>query len=148
MEKNKKKKGKTDGRRPFFPFSDVQTRHTRHIWVETVKYAPIFYPRYRMKPDAYRQYYQENREKILEANKERRRIKRQDETQRLRLREQERVAHYQRRAKDIKDAFLECAERAEGEWKTVYQKLATLHNLGSITAKQFEFLLTLRSAEE
>jgi hypothetical protein len=102
------------------------------------------------KGESYRIYYLKNRERILEANKERgkeAREKRREasEEDKEKQRNKDRIAFYQRRAKHIKDALLLRASEVEGAWKTVYETLATARNLADITKKQMDFLLTLRS---
>ena len=101
------------------------------------------------KGEAYRAYYVANRERILETNKTRAREKRQEATeeQQREKREKDRTAYHERKAKQIKEAFLTRVGEVEGDWKIVYQKLATLHNLGDISKKHFEFLLRLRAEE-
>lgn len=101
------------------------------------------------KGEAYRAYYMANRERILETNKTRAREKRQEATeeQQRERREKDRTAYYERKAKQIKEAFLTRAKEVDSEWKVVYEKLATLQNLATISKKQFDFLLTLRAVE-
>lgn len=101
------------------------------------------------KGEAYRAYYVANRERILETNKTRAREKRQEATeeQQRERREKDRTAYHERKAKQIKEAFLTRAREVDSEWKVVYEKLATLQNLATISKKQFDFLLTLRAVE-
>jgi hypothetical protein len=101
------------------------------------------------KGEAYRAYYVANRERILETNKTRAREKRQEATeeQQRETREKDRTAYHERKAKQIKEAFLTRAKEVGSEWKGVYEKLATLQNLATISKKQFDFLLTLRAVE-
>ena len=102
-----------------------------------------------MKGEAYRAYYLANRDKILEANKERSREYREkrrnasEEEQEVR-RNKDRILFYQRRAKQIKDALLQRASEVEGDWRIVYRTLATVRNLADIPKKQMDFLLTMR----
>jgi len=101
------------------------------------------------KGEAYRAYYVANRERILETNKTRAREKRQEATeeQQRETREKDRTAYHERKAKQIKEAFLTRAKEVGSEWKVVYEKLSTLQNLATISKKQFDFLLTLRAVE-
>jgi hypothetical protein len=101
------------------------------------------------KGEAYRAYYVANRDRILETNKTRAREKRQGATeeQQRERREKDRIAYHERKAKQIKDAFLTRMGEVEGDWKIVYQKLSELQNLADISKKQFDFLLTLRAVE-
>jgi len=102
-----------------------------------------------MKGEAYRAYYLANREKILEANKERSREYREkrrnaSEEEQEERRNKDRIVFYQRRAKQIKEALLQRANEVDGDWRIVYQTLATVRNLADIPKKQMDFLLTLR----
>jgi hypothetical protein len=101
------------------------------------------------KGEAYRAYYVANRDRILETNKTRAREKRQEATEeeQQQRREKDRLAYHERKAKQIKEAFLTRVREVEGDWKIVYQKLAELQNLAHISKKQFDFLLTLRAVE-
>jgi len=95
---------------------------------------------------SYRAYYVANRQRILDTNNARAREKRQEENEdeRQQRRERDRKAYNERKAKQIKDAFLARANDVEGDWKFVYQKLATLENLQRISNRQLDFLLTLQ----
>ena len=95
---------------------------------------------------SYRAYYVANRQRILDTNNARAREKRQEETEeeQQQRREKDRKAYNERKAKQIKDVLLTRANEVEGDWKIVYQKLATLENLQRISSRQLDFLLTLQ----
>ncbi len=105
------------------------------------------------KGEAYRAYYVANRERILEANRERGRAYREkrrkaSDAEQTKRREKDRNAFYQRRAKNTKTLLLEKAEDAADGWDIVYRKLATLTNLGDISKKHLNFLLSLTASSE
>jgi hypothetical protein len=105
------------------------------------------------KGEAYRAYYLANRERILEANRERGRAYREkrreaSEEEQIKRREKDRNSFYERRSKNVKTLLLEKAEEVDDDWSVVYRKLATLNNLGDVSKKQLDFLLSLSASAE
>jgi hypothetical protein len=93
---------------------------------------------------AFRAYYEANRERLLAAQRERAKARREgtSDEERAGLRE----AAQRRRAKAAAESFAAKAEHSDGDWKIVFATLAKAADLGAITKKQMDWLLALRSA--
>jgi hypothetical protein len=105
------------------------------------------------KGEAYRAYYQANRDKILEANRERAKVRREklreaDEEVKDKHREKLRLKEAKWRDTHYKATFEELSKIAGDDWKPVYAKLATAHNINQITPKMMEILTTLHTASQ
>jgi hypothetical protein len=106
------------------------------------------------KGEAYRKYYLENRERILESNRERGkeyrdRIRNGTSEEKEKHREKERNK-FQKRKETHNKAVFEELERIvdDPEWKIVYKKLASYPEVGVISKKTMTLLSTLHRASQ
>jgi predicted metalloendopeptidase len=101
---------------------------------------------------AYRRYYLENRERILENNRERgreyrERIRNATEEEKNAYREKEREKFHKRKETHNKAVFEELERIIEDpEWKIVYKKLATYPDVGVLSRKTMIILSALHRA--
>lgn len=101
---------------------------------------------------SYRRYYLENRERILENNRERgreyrERIRNGTEEEKAKHREAERNKFHKRKETHNKAVFEELERIVDDpEWKLVYKKLASYSNIGVLSEKTMGILSTLHRA--
>lgn len=106
------------------------------------------------KGEAYRKYYLENRERILENNRERgreyrERIRNGTNEEKAKHREKERNKFQKRKETHNKAVFEELERIVEDpEWKIVYKKLASYPDVGVISRKTMILLSSLHRASE
>ena len=100
------------------------------------------------KGDKYREYYIANRDRILEANRERARAKREalreaSEAEREAHREKEREKEARYRMNYLKASFEELANITNGDWSTFFNKFADSKILHKMTPKMVDFIIEL-----
>lgn len=106
------------------------------------------------KGESYRRYYIENRERILENNRERgretrERIRNASEEDKAKRREKERTKFYKSKETHNKSVFEELGRIVEDpEWKLVYTKLASYSGVGVLSKKTMKILSTLHRASD
>ena len=96
------------------------------------------------KGEAYRTYYLANRERILQANKERRKEKAQNATteEKQKQRISQRNKKNKIRSSHNKATFEELAKITTGEWSQFYRILSTAHHLHLFTPQMVGLLAT------
>lgn len=105
------------------------------------------------KGDKYRAYYAANRERIMEANRERAAQRREAlreadvETRRV-VREEEREKRNKIRSTHYRATFEELSKICGEQWEPVYAALASLPSLAHMTPTMFNFLTTMHRASE
>lgn len=103
------------------------------------------------KGEAYRTYYLANRERILQANKERRKEKAQNATteEKQKQRISQRNKKNKIRSSHNKATFEELAKitTGDGEWSQFYRILSTAHNLHLFTPQMVGLLATAHLGE-
>ena len=105
------------------------------------------------KGEAYRTYYLANRERILEANKERNRAYREKlrdapEAEKVEARVKHRESYVRRKKRDIAEVLLAEAERVDPFWKPFFTRIAGLPHLNKMTDKHLAFLLSVPGTPE
>lgn len=103
------------------------------------------------KGEKYRAYYAANRERILEANRERAAQRRAelrgaDEETKEVLREAEREKRNKIRSTHYRASFEELSKICGEHWEPVYKALAGLPSLAHMTPTMFNFLTTMHRA--
>lgn len=101
------------------------------------------------KGEKYRAYYEANKQKILEANRERAKERREklreaDAETKAKHREKLREKEVKHRTTHNKAALEQLSEITSGDWKVFYATLATATNLHAITPKMLEVLMEAR----
>ena len=105
------------------------------------------------KGEKYRAYYAANRERIMEANRERAAQRREAlreadvETRRV-VREEEREKRNKIRSTHYRATFEELSKICGERWEPVYAALASLPSLAHMTPTMFNFLTTMHRASE
>jgi hypothetical protein len=102
------------------------------------------------KGEAYRAYYEKNREKILEQNRLRREAERErkaaenSEAQHEADRQRKRESYFRTKGKTFAKMLEETADKEGNEfWRPFFRRIAVSPAVGDLTLKHMEFLLRL-----
>ena len=101
------------------------------------------------KGEAYKRYYEANKERILERNRERNRVARErlrdegTETEKEKERERQRLSYHRRKAVDIGSTLIKEADRLNNFWSPFFRAMATSTGLSELSDKHLHFILSL-----